>query len=231
MQERKIMVIERKLLREFVCFAGFMAYDEVVSQIIDMINSSHIFIERKQAERNPDFQQIIPYSFMQFEDRLFLLRRRKNNGRAELRNKYSVFAGGHIDLEDSQDKNILLTALQRELAEEFKVNSDLAPTFSLVGLINDTSSSVGCMHLAVVFATKVNFPLLRINGNDSGNEFKGPQGNSASGSFISLTDIIEYIPNMDRWSKILMEQYFGLTIEASQLTFSDYLEKPRSVLK
>ena len=55
------------------------------------------FVERDHAERNPALKQIIPYTVVQVEDRVLLLRRLRTGGERRLHDKLSIGVGGHIN--------------------------------------------------------------------------------------------------------------------------------------
>ncbi len=59
------------------------------------------YVERERAERTPEWKQVIPYSVVLCDGKVFLLRRTKGGGEARLFDKLSIGVGGHINPIDS----------------------------------------------------------------------------------------------------------------------------------
>ena len=114
------------------------------------------FVERARAEINPDWKQVIPYSIVECDGRVLLLRRLSKGGEARLHDKHSIGVGGHINPEDldtnSNDSrsraNPLDAGTRREVEEELTVRGKY--DVQRIGILNDDSNPVGAVHVGVV---------------------------------------------------------------------------------
>lgn len=117
---------------------------------------SGFFVERARAERNPDWKQVIPYSIVECDGRVLLLRRLSRGGEARLHDKHSIGVGGHInpqDLDASPDgtsarSNPIDAGTRREVEEELTVRGKY--DVQRIGILNDDSNPVGAVHVGVV---------------------------------------------------------------------------------
>jgi len=114
------------------------------------------FVERAKAERNPDWKQVIPYSIVECDGRVLLLRRLSKGGEARLHHKHSIGVGGHINPEDlargsnhaSTHANPIDAGTRREVEEELTVRGKYE--VQRIGILNDDSNPVGAVHVGVV---------------------------------------------------------------------------------
>ena len=116
------------------------------------INSATaVWQERKGAELNSDYKQLIPYAIFRNGRKIACYRRSGDEKR--LHKLYSVGIGGHIDREDERETifETINLALNRELSEELRNFSFEKATLNFVGIINDESSEVSAVHLGLVF--------------------------------------------------------------------------------
>ncbi len=153
-QEEQVLVIERKVLEEVGMFQG-LAFD--VERYLGKLFAPGIlrFMPRSQAEADPAYKQLIPYVIMSHDGRYLSYVRGKRAGEARLLNLRSIGIGGHINpvdnevpLFDTDFRQMYLTAVEREVAEEVSVEAN--HTDSIVALLNDDSNEVGSVHLGVV---------------------------------------------------------------------------------
>ena len=114
-----------------------------------------VWVERKSAETDSGFQQIIPYVLLQKSDGTFACYERHGNEK-RLHGKWSCGIGGHIDEGDEADSldQIVMNGMRRELGEELKNFTPSKIRLSYLGIINETESEVGQMHLGLVFIAK-----------------------------------------------------------------------------
>ncbi|MBL8858766.1 MAG: NUDIX hydrolase [Planctomycetes bacterium] len=118
-----------------------------------LIQREGYFVERAYAERTPSLKQIIPYSIIECDGRVLLVRRTAKGGETRLHGKHSIGIGGHINPEDLGDapraqSSVLDAGSAREIAEELSVRG----TYKVrrVGILNDDSNAVGAVHVGVV---------------------------------------------------------------------------------
>lgn len=117
---------------------------------------------RRDAEQDPRLKQLIPYVVALDSRGLKVGCYRRKGSETRLHGLESVGIGGHITLEDAADASndlasALARGLHRELSEEFAV---LPQPFELIfqGIINEEESTVGHVHLGLVFLLKVAHP-------------------------------------------------------------------------
>jgi len=153
-QEEQVLVVERKVLEQAGSFQG-LAFD--VQRYLREIFAPGIlrFMPRSQAEVDPAYKQLIPYVIMSHDGRYLSYVRGKRAGEARLLSLRSIGIGGHINpvdnevpLFDTDFRQMYLTAVEREVAEEVSVEAN--HTDSIVALLNDDSNEVGSVHLGVV---------------------------------------------------------------------------------
>ena len=153
-QEEQILVIERKVLERIGMFQG-LEFD--VERYLDKIFVQGVprFMPRSQMEKDPSYKQLIPYVIMNYEGKYFSYVRGKRAGEARLVGNRSIGIGGHINpvdnevpLFDTDFREMYLTAVEREVAEEVSVETSHADR--VVALLNDESNEVGLVHLGIV---------------------------------------------------------------------------------
>jgi predicted NUDIX family phosphoesterase len=110
------------------------------------------WVERPDAETNNAYKQIIPYVVVRQNSGLILCYLRQGS-ETRLHGLYSCGIGGHIDIEDAKDtfEKTVMAGMMRELREEL-VDFDISKMqISYKGIINDTQTTVGQVHLGLVF--------------------------------------------------------------------------------
>lgn len=113
------------------------------------------WIERSCAETDTKYKQLIPYILVQNAEGKFACYPRHGT-ESRLHGLYSCGIGGHIDFPDAGDE-ILQTihnGMFRELSEEFNHFQKDKITLQYLGIINETESKVGLVHLGLVFFAK-----------------------------------------------------------------------------
>jgi predicted NUDIX family phosphoesterase len=122
-----------------------------VEKLVERAARRGFFIERRQAEIDSSFKQVIPYCLVLNGDSVYLLKRFGKQGESRLHNKLSVGVGGHINPVDTEH-DILETGRLRELNEELLLDGDHSSC--AVGIINDESNPVGSVHFGIVYAVR-----------------------------------------------------------------------------
>jgi predicted NUDIX family phosphoesterase len=110
------------------------------------------WIERSEAETNNAYKQIIPYIVvLQSSGRILCYPR--HGAESRLHGFYSCGIGGHIDIEDGRDtfEKTVTTGMMRELKEELADFRENRVELVYRGIINETESPVGQVHLGLVY--------------------------------------------------------------------------------
>jgi predicted NUDIX family phosphoesterase len=155
---------------------------------------------RSEVEDDPAYQQIIPYVVFRHEDRYLLTHRLKASSEKRLRQLYSLGVGGHINPGDLDHGDPIADGLKREWEEEVVYEGRFETR--LLGLINDDSSPVSKVHLAVVFLIDGDRPEITIRETDK-----------LSGELLTLDEMRIYYLAMESWSQLV---YDRLVAEASR---------------
>ncbi len=153
-QEEQVLVVERKVLEQAGMFQGLMLD---VERYLRRLFAPGIlyFLPRSQAEADPAYKQLIPYVIMSNDGKYLTYIRGKRAGETRLVGNRSIGIGGHINpgdnevpLFDTGFREMYLTAVEREVAEEVSVEAK--HTDQIVALLNDDSNEVGSVHLGIV---------------------------------------------------------------------------------
>lgn len=121
--DERVLVVPTRLFRDGGVFQGFST--EAVSRCDALFApESTRFMRRGDAERDPEFKQLIPYILFVCEDAatgrpsVFAYRRGDGQGETRLRSKRSVGVGGHINEVDANGESASQTS---EIAKVAKV--------------------------------------------------------------------------------------------------------------
>ncbi len=162
--------------------------------LLNQIYAQHVFIPRKEAEKDTRFKQIIPYIYICHEDKRLLFQRLGAQTETRLHGMYSLGLGGHINPEDGQEGDVIEAGLFRELEEEITVNMDGKPKF--MGLINDDSTEVGLYHLGLVFQVRCKDLFFEINEKEK-----------MRGQWATHAEIQQKYQQLETWSRLLFDYF------------------------
>jgi len=128
------------------------------------------FINRRDAEKDVSYKQIIPYIVLQTRDLEKTAIYNRQGSEQRLHDLWSIGIGGHINPIDMGTKTnsflqILTTGMERELNEELdqRPKEDL-PLF--IGVISEDITDVGKVHLGAVFRILTNDPEKYLPGDE-----------------------------------------------------------------
>ena len=161
MENEEVLVFPARVLSEnkFTNFlTNFQAYTPVYRNLLSEIRSASVFMPRAEVEDNPEFLQVIPYSYVYcWKPEVLVYRRTKKGNETRLHGKFSIGVGGHINPIDNQGEQIFKMAALREVNEEFLFagenlrQSDIMD-FTLRGFIHRTDTPVNSVHFGLVYA-------------------------------------------------------------------------------
>jgi predicted NUDIX family phosphoesterase len=165
--------------------------------VLERARAGGFFVERRHAETDWSFKQIIPYCLVSCGDSIFLLRRTKKGGEARLHGLLSVGVGGHINPADEEVGDVVEAGVERELAEEIVLE---APgTREPVGIINDDASAVGSVHFGIVYRIDVPTPDVHVRETDQ-----------LEGEFVPRETIREMLAEererFETWSALILDR-------------------------
>lgn len=156
MSEEKVLAIPRALMESSVGQVDGLILNP--APYLKMIrHKSTRFLLRGPAETDINNKQVIPYILIKRGDSLFVHYRNKKGGEARLVDKASIGVGGHINPVDDivftphRNYSAFLAGTRREVEEEVKIkNTTSAAPIHFVGIMNDDSTPVGCVHLGFI---------------------------------------------------------------------------------
>jgi len=201
-----VYVVKRSELFDLSAPHGFVAggsEDGRVETWTERIRQRGFFLERRWAERDAAFKQIIPYTLVTCADRVLLLRRLVRGGEARLHGKLSVGVGGHINPVDGGEADagggadLLAAGCRRELEEELAIGSPYELT--TVGVINDDATDVGAVHFGLVNVARCERPEVSIRETDA-----------LEGQFVSRVELAETVAaerhRFETWSALILDR-------------------------
>jgi predicted NUDIX family phosphoesterase len=111
------------------------------------------WIERSEAETNSAYKQIIPYVVVRQSTGQILYYPR-HGAESRLHGLYSCGIGGHIDAKDAGETflDTVTSGMMRELSEELADFQASRIRLVYKGVINETETAVGQVHLGLVYA-------------------------------------------------------------------------------
>ncbi len=200
-KKEEVLVIERKVFEQAGQFNG-LNFD--VQKYIEHIFKLGVpeFMDREQAEKNPDYKQLIPYVIINHGSEYLTYVRGKRAGETRLVGNRSIGIGGHINPVDDLPliRNIrkdfyetYLSAVQREVDEEIDVQSDYND--KIVALLNDESNEVGSVHLGVVHFWQLNEK-----------KVQKKEQMITQMEFMAIDELRKAADSMETWSSICVEQ-------------------------
>jgi len=161
--ERTVLVIKTARLFELVPY--FQGFSACKSEIIGLLEENSVWLNKKQAEEDPTFKQLIGYCAIIGPDKkIFTYRRAVKDAQYEekrLQGKWSIGIGGHVEPLDSAEKGFVAASISREINEEIRVEGGIITNIKLFGTINDDSNSVGQVHFGLLMTARVSSSLVK----------------------------------------------------------------------
>lgn len=196
--DEQVLVIERKAIEPLGIFNGLVFNTK---PYLDRIFTPGVprFMPRAQAEKDPNFKQLIPYVIIAHDGKYLSYVRGKRAGETRLVGNRSIGIGGHINpvdhdapLFNTNFYDTYLAAVEREIAEEITINSP--HTNNIVALLNDESNEVGSVHLGLVHFCKLQSP------NVTRKEQMITQM-----TFMSEPELQKEKPTLETWSALCLD--------------------------
>ncbi len=190
--EEHVLVFPSELLKTLGYFQG-LSFDveKYLRVILDPANTH--YMQRKDAETDPSFKQIIPYVVLHHGDRVFSYRRGKLQAEKRLLGNYSIGVGGHISVHDpALFGSTYQEGLKREVNEEIQIGSPY--TERVAALLNDDSNDVGKVHFGIVHTFSLETPAVE------------PKEKSINEpAFVGKDELRAKVEAYENWSRICIE--------------------------
>ena len=208
--EERVLCFERRLLDEVGAFQG-LSFD--VDNYLKVVTSpaNLTYRNRREAEQDIRFKQLIPYIILVHDERVLRYRRGKGGEETRLHGLFSIGVGGHISEEDaglfSNTRSGYDDGMRRELREEV----DIEPlSEAAVAVINDDSVEVGRVHFGVVH-------LVRVADEAAVGRRKG----IVAPEFIPMGEAIRDSASYESWSRLCLENFAQLLSRADAAVNGD----------
>jgi predicted NUDIX family phosphoesterase len=163
---------------------------------LDAIRERSFFMPRATVEEDPGYQQVIPYVVFVHDGRYLLTRRLRASSERRLHRRYSLGVGGHINPSDAQGGDPLMAGMRREWEEEVVYQGRFEAR--LLGLLKEESSSVGRVHVGVIFLVEGDTDEITIR-----------ESNKLRGELRSLAEMRARYPGMESWSQVIYHHLLG----------------------
>lgn len=198
--EEQILVVPETVITAIGPLEGFSReVDRFLGPILASDQLS--FRPRGQMESDPSFKQLIPYVILQHTDaagtiRVFTYTRGSGQGERRLHARRSIGIGGHISEADAAGgSDPYLTGMQRELAEEVTIRCEYSER--RVGLIYDSTTEVGRVHLGVVHILELEDQRVEPNEEDISDT-----------EFITLDSLRAEYDSLEVWSRLCVDSLY-----------------------
>ena len=192
--DEQVLVIKSEILFKDGIWQGLKT--DNLDYYIDLIKNNCEFKRRGNVENDPSFQQIIPYIVFNFANKYFIYKYLPKAGEPRLVDTYQLGVGGHINLVDGENGNILEAGMMREWSEEVDYRGNFIEK-KLVGVLNDDTNPVEQVHLGLVYNFVGDSPEISIKETDK-----------MEGRLVDLTDIGDYIKdNPGIWVQLVYRDY------------------------
>lgn len=205
MFKEKVLVFPANLINKqtFSDHGGIIANPVEVKYIRNTILKSGqlSFMDRKLAEEDEGFLQLIPYLILaNGKNEYFSYARTKQGNESRLYDRYSIGLGGHINPVDSTNLSepndtSLLNCIVRELREEIGIRLNLDFSLQNVALIFCDATPVDRVHFGLAV-------LLRLDTTDESIKLEDAL---AKGEFVPWKHL-KYYENLENWSKLLVDK-------------------------
>jgi predicted NUDIX family phosphoesterase/dephospho-CoA kinase len=199
-----ITCIEQSKLTSLTKQLGFSSDVLAISNVLK--NENLRFIERKIAENDTGFKQLISYVLLTKDNDKILTYKRGvyTNAHEMIKGSTCLGFGGHV--QDIDTNNIfskgyagVFDTAEREVFEELK--GFKPENLSIAGYISDNSSPEGVKHLGVVLKGEIpaNFDIKTFSKELSINDLK----------FMTIMDLWDKFHEFEFWSQLLIKHFFG----------------------
>lgn len=195
-------------------FGFFTETKELISILSD--ESNFTFIERKDAENNTDYKQLISYVLLTNQKNEILTYKRGSysNAHSMIKGSTCLGFGGHVQQLDtsaptrklfSKGLGGVFDTAEREVGEELK--GILPENLEIVGYINDDSSPEGVKHLGVVLIGTIpeRFDIKQIATELSVNGLK----------FMTVQQLWEHFYEFEFWSHLIIRKFYNSFLNIS----------------
>ena len=202
--EEQVLVFERKIFEQLGTFHGLQF--DVDRYLTELFTPGVLrFMPRSQAEKDPNYKQLIPYVLITCNGSYLSYVRGKRAGEKRLVGNRSLGIGGHINPVDEVlpmytevIRDGYFAAVEREVEEEVKIEAN--HTDKIVALLNDDSNEVGQVHLGIVHRWTLDEP-----------KVERKEQMITQMSFMTIDQLNEVRDTMETWSTLCLDSLTKIT--------------------
>ena len=193
--DENVLVIRRSLFDQLGSFQG-LNFESHKYLDAFLSRGNNFFLPRPEAENNPAYKQIIPYALIAFGNRVVYYVRGKKAGEQRLVAKGSIGIGGHMNEGDESlfalDEQAYRVGVEREVNEEIKIDTQFDDR--IVALLNDDTTDVGRVHLAIVHVFKLAEP-----------KVEKREAMITGLTFLTKEELVARRESLETWSQICVD--------------------------
>ena len=204
-ESARILAVPSGALADFYEHTGFRSDPILVRNALNVVHEHGKFYFRNWAEETEDVRQVIPCAIVRNRTRLLCVKRAKK-GRKDLRLRYTLLFGGHVDVEDSDGdrEHILQRCTERELREELGLLATVSP--DPIGVVVDIETASSRRHFGVVFECRITNNIVSVQRECDNTEFT----RSRYDNHYPLVEACEFVgKKFDPWSQLLLTSEFA----------------------
>lgn len=197
----QVLVFPEEVFHEIGFFTGISREGAKYLENTILLNSLR-YMSRPEAEVNPKFKQLIPYTIITSDalpNTFFVYKRTKKSGESRLHDKYSIGVGGHINPCDGEPSSAYHAAFLRELQEEISLSGSY--TEEVRGVIYDDSNDVGKVHFGVIHF---------LNMSKEGElKFTDPAVDPQNSWFWKKEYLYQNLNSFETWSQLVIKEFIS----------------------
>ena len=190
-----VLVVRRSLFDQLGSFQG-LNFESHKYLDAFLSRGNNFFLPRPEAENNSAYKQIIPYALIAFGNRVVYYVRGKRAGEQRLVAKGSIGIGGHMNESDESlfalDEQAYRVGVEREVNEEIKIDTQFDDR--IVALLNDDTTDVGRVHLAIVHVFKLAEP-----------KVEKREAMIRGLTFLTKEELVARRESLETWSQICVD--------------------------
>ena len=201
----EVLAVPAEVLSGFYDRTEFWSEPVRVRHALNIVRKHGQFYLRRWAEQTETVRQVIPCVIVRNGARLLCVKRAKK-GREDLRLRYTLLFGGHVDAEDSSGDpdHILHRCAERELREELGLCSTVSP--DPIGVVVDLETASSRRHFGVVFECRITDNVVRVQKDCDNTEF----ARSRYDNDYPLMEPNELVnKKFDPWSQLVLASAFA----------------------
>lgn len=191
--DQQILCIKSEILFEKGKWDGLKTED--LNYYYQLLLEKSEFKRRGDLEENPDYKQIIPQVILKFENKYFL-HQQVAGTEERLQKMYPLPLGGHVEQFDLEgEKDLLQTALEREVEEEVLIESKIVNR-EFIGIVYlEDDNPVNHVHVGL-------FYIFELDGDD----VEMNEEELEKVGFVDKKYLMDNMENLTYWSRVVLNE-------------------------